>query len=45
MPSAMLFVPSIRGISHSFEEDTAEADLVTGAEVMLGAVAQLGGAS
>jgi N-carbamoyl-L-amino-acid hydrolase len=41
MPSAMLFVPSIRGISHSFEEDTAESDLVTGAEVMLGAAAQL----
>jgi N-carbamoyl-L-amino-acid hydrolase len=42
MPSAMLFVPSIRGISHSFEEDTAEADLVTGAEVMLGAALRLG---
>lgn len=44
MPSAMLFVPSIRGISRSFDEDTAEADLVTGAEVMLGAAAQLDGA-
>lgn len=41
MPAAMLFVPSIRGISHSFEEDTAEADLVTGAEVLLEAVRQL----
>ncbi|MDH3667821.1 MAG: hydantoinase/carbamoylase family amidase [Paracoccaceae bacterium] len=41
MPSAMLFVPSIRGISHSFEEDTDEADLVTGAEVLLDAVGQL----
>lgn len=41
MPSAMLFVPSIRGISHSFEEDTAEADLVTGAEVLLDAVKRL----
>ena len=42
MPSAMLFVPSISGISHSFEEDTVEADLVIGAEVLLGAVARLG---
>lgn len=41
MPAAMLFVPSIRGISHSFEEDTAEADLVTGAEVLLDAVRRL----
>lgn len=30
MPVAMLFVPSIGGISHAFEEDTAEADLVSG---------------
>lgn len=28
MPVAMLFVPSIGGISHAFEEDTDEADLV-----------------
>ncbi len=41
MPAAMLFVPSIRGISHSFEEDTAEADLVTGAQVLLDAVRRL----
>lgn len=41
MPSAMLFVPSIRGISHSFDEDTAEPDLVTGAEVLLDAVSRL----
>ena len=32
MPVAMLFVPSIGGISHAFEEDTAEADLVAGLE-------------
>lgn len=44
MPSAMLFVPSIRGISHSFEEDTVEADLVIGAKVLLGAVEKLGAA-
>ena len=34
MPVAMLFVPSIGGISHAFEEDTAEADLVTGLQVL-----------
>ncbi|CUH75424.1 hydantoinase/carbamoylase family amidase [Tropicibacter naphthalenivorans] len=34
MPSAMLFVPSIGGISHDFAEDTAEADLVTGLKVL-----------
>ncbi len=30
IPSAMLFVPSIGGISHAFDEDTKEADLVKG---------------
>ncbi|MCV6586420.1 MAG: hydantoinase/carbamoylase family amidase [Marinibacterium sp.] len=30
MPVAMLFVPSIGGISHDFAEDTDEADLLTG---------------
>lgn len=38
MPAAMLFVPSIGGISHAFEEDTDEADLVTGLKVLAGAV-------
>lgn len=33
VPSAMLFVPSIAGISHDFAEDTAEADIVTGCQV------------
>ena len=42
MPVAMLFVPSINGISHAFEEDTAEADLVTGVEVLANAVAAIG---
>jgi N-carbamoyl-L-amino-acid hydrolase len=27
-------VPSIGGISHAFEEDTAEADLVAGLQVL-----------
>lgn len=38
MPVAMLFVPSIDGISHAFEEDTCEADLVTGLKVLAQAV-------
>lgn len=38
MPVAMLFVPSIGGISHAFDEDTAEEDLVTGVQVLARAV-------
>ncbi|MFN3724620.1 MAG: M20/M25/M40 family metallo-hydrolase, partial [Paracoccaceae bacterium] len=34
MPVAMLFVPSIGGISHAFEEDTHEQDLVAGLRVL-----------
>jgi len=41
MPVSMMFVPSIRGISHAFEEDTAEADLVAGLQVMARAVARM----
>lgn len=42
MPVAMLFTPSIGGISHAFEEDTDEADLVAGLKVLAEAVARLG---
>lgn len=38
LPAAMLFVPSIGGRSHHVSEDTSEADIVMGAEVMLRAV-------
>ena len=38
MPVAMLFVPSINGISHAFDEDTDEADLVAGLKVLASAV-------
>lgn len=38
MPVAMLFVPSIGGISHAFDEDTAEVDLVAGLQVLAHAV-------
>jgi beta-ureidopropionase / N-carbamoyl-L-amino-acid hydrolase len=42
MPAAMLFVPSIGGISHAFDEDTREEDLLTGLRVLARAVAGLG---
>jgi N-carbamoyl-L-amino-acid hydrolase len=32
LPAAMLFCPSIAGISHAPEEDTAEEDLAAGIE-------------
>ncbi|OAN70670.1 Zn-dependent hydrolase [Jannaschia sp. EhC01] len=41
MPVGMLFVPSINGISHAFEEDTAEADLVDGLKVLADAAQRL----
>lgn len=34
MPVAMLFVPSIGGVSHDFSEDTREEDLVLGARIL-----------
>ncbi|WP_433989963.1 N-carbamoyl-L-amino acid hydrolase (plasmid) [Pseudoseohaeicola sp. NH-UV-7] len=42
LPAAMLFVPSINGISHAFEEDTHEADLIAGLQVLDHAVQALG---
>ncbi|MGQ0665015.1 MAG: hydantoinase/carbamoylase family amidase [Pseudomonadota bacterium] len=38
LPTAMMFIPSIGGRSHDTAEDTAEADIVLGAEVFLAAV-------
>ncbi|WP_027578250.1 Zn-dependent hydrolase [Bradyrhizobium sp. Ai1a-2] len=35
MPSGMLFVPSIGGISHHWSENTDDADIVTGAKVFV----------
>jgi beta-ureidopropionase / N-carbamoyl-L-amino-acid hydrolase len=35
MPAAMLFVPSIGGISHHWSENTEDADIITGAEVFV----------
>ena len=41
MPVAMLFVPSINGISHAFEEDTKRSDLVAGLQVLAAAISVL----
>lgn len=41
MPVGMVFVPSIDGISHAFEEDTDEDDLVTGLKVLAQAARRL----
>merc|ERR1712118_2005 len=41
MPAAMLFIPSINGISHNFEENTVDEDIVLGCEVYVAAVASM----
>ncbi|HKY94961.1 MAG TPA: hydantoinase/carbamoylase family amidase [Kiloniellales bacterium] len=41
LPTAMLFVPSLRGISHSFAEDTREEDLALGVQVLADAVGRI----
>jgi N-carbamoyl-L-amino-acid hydrolase len=38
MPAAMMFVPSIGGISHHWSENTSDEDLVLGAQVYCDAV-------
>jgi N-carbamoyl-L-amino-acid hydrolase len=40
-PSAMIFVPSLGGISHNPREHTPDADLVAGANILLDVTAQL----
>ncbi len=37
MPCAMLFIPSIGGISHDFAEDSHEADIIIGCQVLANA--------
>jgi beta-ureidopropionase / N-carbamoyl-L-amino-acid hydrolase len=38
MPAAMMFVPSIRGISHHWSENTSDKDIVLGAQVFTDAI-------
>jgi beta-ureidopropionase / N-carbamoyl-L-amino-acid hydrolase len=40
-PAAMLFVPSIGGISHHWAEDTSEADIVLGCAALADAAAEI----
>jgi N-carbamoyl-L-amino-acid hydrolase len=42
-PAAMIFVPSVKGISHNVREHTAPADLAAGANVLLRAMVELAG--
>jgi N-carbamoyl-L-amino-acid hydrolase len=39
-PSAMIFVPSVDGLSHSPREYTKDQDVINGANVMLGTIAR-----
>ena len=39
IPSAMLFVPSVGGVSHTFDEHTEAADIAKGAEAFVAAAA------
>ena len=41
LPSAMLFIPSIGGISHDFAEDSREEDIVLGCQVLADAAASI----
>ena len=41
MPAAMLFVPSIGGISHHWAENTSDEDIVLGARVFTDAIASV----
>jgi N-carbamoyl-L-amino-acid hydrolase len=40
LPSAMMFVPSINGISHHWSENTSDEDLVLGAQVFADGIAE-----
>ncbi|MDC7789978.1 M20 family metallo-hydrolase [Rhodoplanes sp. TEM] len=41
LPAGMLFVPSIGGISHHVAENTADADIVLGCQVLADAISRL----
>jgi N-carbamoyl-L-amino-acid hydrolase len=41
MPAGMMFVPSVGGISHHWRENTADPDIVTGAQVFVDACQKL----
>jgi len=41
LPAAMLFAPSIKGVSHHWTGDTSEADIVLGCQVVADAVEEI----
>ena len=41
LPAAMLFVPSIKGVSHHWTEDTSEADIVLGCQALADAAEEI----
>ncbi len=41
LPAAMLFIPSIGGVSHDFAEDSRDEDIVLGCQVFADAVASI----
>ena len=41
MPSGMMFIPSLRGISHHWSEDTKEEDIVLGVQVFADAAERI----
>jgi N-carbamoyl-L-amino-acid hydrolase len=41
LPAAMMFVPSINGISHHWSENTSDEDIVLGAQVFTDAIASV----
>ena len=41
IPAAMLFIPSVGGISHDFAEDSTDADIVLGCQVLADAAASI----
>jgi N-carbamoyl-L-amino-acid hydrolase len=41
LPSAMLFVPSIGGISHHYAENTSDEDIMLGCQVFTDAAAAI----
>lgn len=41
LPCAMLFIPSIKGISHAFGEDSHDDDIVAGCQVLADAAASI----
>ena len=40
-PTAMIFVPSVEGLSHNVKEHTEQADLMAGAQVLMNLMLEL----